>query len=271
MAHWTWHESHGRPDIQQPQQSQNSKPEDNKTQLPVTQSENPPNEIAQLDNLSLNSLYKKPLEDSITQWRNELDYQNRKMTQLTDIYRDFEGKLLNNFDSILSMSVYHQKLQHESDSSLLKLKDINAEEDQIIEQLTFMDKTLTKNLEESERFYNPYDQDKETQLYNNISKVSKDVDEIGKEIEKANAKVEIKESNSDSKDQYGFNYENELFKEKVFIDKNKMNDILNSFYIAVRSIKMMEGTLTQKLQQVESEIAEKKKQTQMMNGNYNMY
>ena len=53
-----------------------------------------------------------------------------------------------------------------------------------------------------------------------------------------------------------------------------MNDILNSFYVAVRAIKTMEGNLTKKLQQVEMEINEKKQEVTYannvnMNYNYN--
>ena len=216
------------------------------------------------------------MDETVTQWRNELDFQSTKMKQLTDIYRDFEGKLFNNYDSIMSMSYYRQRLQNDSDTALTQLKDINSEEDQIIEQLMFMDKSLTKYLDETEKFY-PYDQDKESQLYNNITKITKEVDEIGNEIAKANSKVEVKEDehkNNYKDDNYGFNYENEPFHEKIFIDKKEMNDILNSFYVAVRAIKTMEGNLTKKLQQVEMEINEKKQEVTYgnnvnMNYNYN--
>ena len=148
------------------------------------------------------------MDETVTQWRNELDFQSTKMKQLTDIYRDFEGKLFNNYDSIMSMSYYRQRLQNDSDTALTQLKDINSEEDQIIEQLMFMDKSLTKYLDETEKFY-PYDQDKESQLYNNITKITKEVDEIGNEIAKANSKVEVKEDehkNNYKDDNYGFNY-----------------------------------------------------------------
>ena len=92
------------------------------------------------------------MDETVTQWRNELDFQSTKMKQLTDIYRDFEGKLFNNYDSIMSMSYYRQRLQNDSDTALTQLKDINSEEDQIIEQLMFMDKSLTKYLDETEKF-----------------------------------------------------------------------------------------------------------------------
>ena len=261
---------------EQQKKQEESKPEEPKEKLPLKLPTAVPNEVAQLDNLSLNYLYKRTMDETVTQWRNELDFQSTKMKQLTDIYRDFEGKLFNNYDSIMSMSYYRQRLQNDSDTALTQLKDINSEEDQIIEQLMFMDKSLTKYLDETEKFY-PYDQDKESQLYNNITKITKEVDEIGNEIAKANSKVEVKEDehkNNYKDDNYGFNYENEPFHEKIFIDKKEMNDILNSFYVAVRAIKTMEGNLTKKLQQVEMEINEKKQEVTYgnnvnMNYNYN--
>lgn len=261
---------------EQQKKQEESKPGVPGEKLPLKPPTTAPNEVAQLDNLSLNYLYKRTMDETVTQWRNELDFQSTKMKQLTDIYRDFEGKLFNNYDSIMSMSYYRQRLQNDSDTALTQLKDINSEEDQIIEQLLFMDKSLTKYLDETEKFY-PYEQDKESQLYNNITKITKEVDEIGDEIAKANSKVEVKEDDNKTNykdDNYGFNYENEPFHEKIFIDKKEMNDILNSFYVAVRAIKTMEGNLTKKLQQVEMEINEKKQEVTYgnnvnMNYNYN--
>ena len=225
-----------------------------KETLPLKPPEPSPNDITQLDSLTVNSLYKKTLEEVITNWRLELESQSSKMNQITNIYRRLETNLLSNYDMARHLYSVKQKLQTEAESSLSQLKDINTEEEQIIEQLNYMNNSLTHYLDQCK-----IGNDKEFELYNNINESAKRIDSIGKEIAQANAKVEIKSDIGDRRGSYGFEYENDYTKEKVFVDQQELNDIFNGFYVAIRSIKNMEDALSKKINNIEMEINDKKK------------
>ena len=225
-----------------------------KETLPLKPPEPSPSDITQLDSLTVNSLYKKTLEEVITNWRLELESQSSKMNQITNIYRRLETNLLSNYDMARHLYSVKQKLQTEAESSLSQLKDINTEEEQIIEQLNYMNNSLTHYLDQCK-----IGNDKEFELYNNINESAKRIDSIGKEIAQANAKVEIKSDIGDRRGSYGFEYENDYTKEKVFVDQQELNDIFNGFYVAIRSIKNMEDALSKKINNIEMEINEKKK------------
>jgi hypothetical protein len=240
-----------------------------KETLPLKPPEPSPNDITQLDSLTVNSLYKKTLEEVITNWRLELESQSSKMNQITNIYRRLETNLLSNYDMARHLYSVKQKLQTEAESSLSQLKDINTEEEQIIEQLNYMNNSLTHYLDQCK-----IGNDKEFELYNNINESAKRIDSIGKEIAQANAKVEIKSDIGDRRGSYGFEYENDYTKEKVFVDQQELNDIFNGFYVAIRSIKNMEDALSKKINNIEMEINDKKKDilnNRTGNHNENLY
>lgn len=211
------------------------------------------------------------LDEGITQWRNDLNFQTLKMQTLTQNFKTLDGQIENNFESIKNMILYRQRLQNDSEKSLTELKDIIGEEDQVLDHLNYLDNTLGNYLEEIDKTnLKGKHQDKESQLYNNIIDVSKSMDYIESVIKEANSKVSLNQiednpKEDNSQQSISLIYENEQLHEKMPIEKSEMDYILNSFYVSIRAIQSMQQNLIGKIQQAESDINEINKERNNIN------
>lgn len=236
-----------------------------------------PNEMSQLDQLTFESFFRTTLDEGLTKWKNELNFQTQKMQTMTQNFKTLDGQIETNFESIKNMILYRQRLQNDSEKSLSELKDIILEEDQVLEHLNYLDNTLGNYLEEIDKTnLKAKNQDKESQLYNNIIEVSKSIDSIELVIKDANSKVSLNQIEEKPKEDNNHStsliYENERLHEKMPIEKSEMDYILNSFYVSIRAIQSMQQDLNRKILQAESDINEMHKEpyhNKFMKDNYN--
>ena len=127
----------------------------------------------------------------------------------------------------------------------------------MIAQLEFMHRELKRTLINCNKL--PQGDDKDEQFYNNINIISDKVNEIGNEIEEMNDKMQEKGNNNffNKKNEYGYDVDDQDSNDKLYVDDNEMNEILNSFYISIMSIRNMEQDLNNRLKKVQEELNEK--------------
>ena len=179
------------------------------------------------------------------------------MSQLTDKFQILDLQLNSCFDSVREIMSYREKLQNNSNSTLNKLKDINETGDQMIAQLEFMHRKLKRTLDNVSQL--PNGDNKDGQFYNNINTISEKVNEIGNDIEEMNDKLQDKGNNNlfNKRNEYGYDVEDQDSNDKLYVNDNEINEILNSFYLSLMSIKNMEQDLNNRLKKVQEELNEK--------------
>ena len=218
--------------------------------------------------MTISALEKKTIEETVNSWSNTLEQQQSKMGQLTEKFQNLDLQLNSCFDSVKEIIAYRENLQNNSNSILNKLKDINENGNQMISQLEFMHRELKRTLINCNKL--PQGDDKDEQFYNNINIISEKVNDIGNEIEEMNDKMQDKGNNNffNKKNEYGYDFDDQDSNDKLYVDDNEMNEILNSFYISIMSIRNMEQDLNNRLKKVQQEINDKKNDN---NSNYYSY
>jgi hypothetical protein len=85
-----------------------------------------------------------------------------------------------------------------------------------------------------------------------------------------NDKMQDKGNNNffNKKNEFGYDFDDQDSNDKLYVDDNEMNEILNSFYISIMSIRNMEQDLNNRLKKVQQEINDKKNDN---NSNYYSY
>jgi len=249
-------------------QNDENKKNDDKNKLNIKNPEPPQNDITELDQMTISALEKKTIEEAVNSWNNTLEQQQSKMSQLTEKFQNLDLQLNSCFDSVREIIAYRENLQNNSNSILNKLKDINENGDQMIAQLEFMHRELKRTLINCNKL--PQGDDKDEQFYNNINIISDKVNEIGNEIEEMNDKMQDKGNNNffNKKNEFGYDFDDQDSNDKLYVDDNEMNEILNSFYISIMSIRNMEQDLNNRLKKVQEEINDKKNDN---NINYHSY
>ena len=249
-------------------QNDENKKNDDKNKLNIKNPEPPQNDITELDQMTISALEKKTIEEAVNSWNNTLEQQQSKMSQLTEKFQNLDLQLNSCFDSVREIIAYRENLQNNSNSILNKLKDINENGDQMIAQLEFMHRELKRTLINCNKL--PQGDDKDEQFYNNINIISDKVNEIGNEIEEMNDKMQDKGNNNffNKKNEFGYDFDDQDSNDKLYVDDNEMNEILNSFYISIMSIRNMEQDLNNRLKKVQQEINDKKNDN---NINYHSY
>ena len=249
-------------------QNEQNKINDDKNKLNIKSPEPPQNDLNQLDQMTISALEKKTIEETVNSWSNTLEQQQSKMGQLTEKFQNLDLQLNSCFDSVKEIIAYRENLQNNSNSILNKLKDINENGNQMISQLEFMHRELKRTLINCNKL--PQGDDKDEQFYNNINIISDKVNDIGNEIEEMNDKMQDKGNNNffNKKNEYGYDFDDQDSNDKLYVDDNEMNEILNSFYISIMSIRNMEQDLNNRLKKVQQEINDKKNDN---NSNYYSY
>ena len=249
-------------------QNEQNKINDDKNKLNIKSPEPPQNDLNQLDQMTISALEKKTIEETVNSWSNTLEQQQSKMGQLTEKFQNLDLQLNSCFDSVKEIIAYRENLQNNSNSILNKLKDINENGNQMISQLEFMHRELKRTLINCNKL--PQGDDKDEQFYNNINIISDKVNDIGNEIEEMNDKMQDKGNNNffNKKNEYGYDFDDQDSNDKLYVDDNEMNEILNSFYISIMSIRNMEQDLNNRLKKVQEEINDKKNDN---NINYHSY
>ena len=249
-------------------QNEQNKINDDKNKLNIKSPEPPQNDLNQLDQMTISALEKKTIEETVNSWSNTLEQQQSKMGQLTEKFQNLDLQLNSCFDSVKEIIAYRENLQNNSNSILNKLKDINENGNQMISQLEFMHRELKRTLINCNKL--PQGDDKDEQFYNNINIISEKVNDIGNEIEEMNDKMQDKGNNNffNKKNEYGYDFDDQDSNDKLYVDDNEMNEILNSFYISIMSIRNMEQDLNNRLKKVQQEINDKKNDN---NSNYYSY
>jgi hypothetical protein len=238
------------------QNDPNKKKED-QNKLNIKSPEQLLNDIIELDQMTIAALEKKTIEEAVNSWNNTLEQQQSKMSQLTDKFQILDLQLNSCFDSVREIMSYREKLQNNSNSTLNKLKDINETGDQMIAQLEFMHRKLKRTLDNVSQL--PNGDNKDGQFYNNINTISEKVNEIGNDIEEMNDKLQDKGNNNlfNKRNEYGYDVEDQDSNDKLYVNDNEINEILNSFYLSLMSIKNMEQDLNNRLKKVQEELNEK--------------
>ena len=238
------------------QNDPNKKNED-QNKLNIKSPEQLLNDIIELDQMTIAALEKKTIEEAVNSWKNTLEQQQSKMSQLTDKFQILDLQLNSCFDSVREIMSYREKLQNNSNSTLNKLKDINETGDQMIAQLEFMHRKLKRTLDNVSQL--PNGDNKDGQFYNNINTISEKVNEIGNDIEEMNDKLQDKGNNNlfNKRNEYGYDVEDQDSNDKLYVNDNEINEILNSFYLSLMSIKNMEQDLNNRLKKVQEELNEK--------------
>jgi len=213
-----------------------------------------------LDEVAINSMMKKSIEEVINHWKNELDNQVDRFDNCADKLKNFEFMFRKHFETICSLYELINNLKEDGNNTLRNLKDISLEEDQIIEQLNIMEKSLDQYLEIADNKQNlpvraPQVESRDhiyftaTEIANTVEAIQKDIDEVNSKISEGN--VMNKEENLNV-----LSYENPLLRESISMDKNEFTNILNSYYASLRSIQFMEQNLITKIMQAEGELTE---------------
>ena len=139
------------------------------------------------------------------------------------------------------------KVKEDSSSTLVELKKISSDEDDILSQLDELEKTLidlsktqTKNQPNNQVNQNA----KEEDIYQEMKEISKKMDEISQTIESINSNVTNNKKNSVEENVID-EFENE---------KKNMSIALNNLYNDLRSIQLTEQALLSKIYQVEKDL-----------------
>jgi hypothetical protein len=213
-----------------------------------------------LDEVAINSMMKKSIEEVINHWKNELDIQVDRYDTCGDKLKNFEFMFRKHFETICSLYELINNLKEDGNNTLRNLKDISLEEDQIIEQLNIMENSLDQYLELADNRQvqagRSQQNDGRDHIYFTATEIANTVDEIQKDIDEVNSK--ISEGNVINKEENlnVLSYENPLLKESISMDKNEFTNILNSYYASLRSIQFMEQNLVSKIIQAEVELNE---------------
>ena len=74
-----------------------------------------------------------------------------------------------------------------------------------------------------------------------------------------NDKLQDKGNNNlfNKRNEYGYDVEDQDSNDKLYVNDNEINEILNSFYLSLMSIKNMEQDLNNRLKKVQEELNEK--------------
>ena len=200
-----------------------------------------------LDDLTLNSLYKTKIEEAFTNWKNELDSQVDKFNICGERLKNYELQFQSCLQISEPLAQLIDKVKEDSSSTLVELKKISSDEDDILSQLDELEKTLidlsktqTKNQPNNQVNQNA----KEEDIYQEMKEISKKMDEISQTIESINSNVTNNKKNSVEENVID-EFENE---------KKNMSIALNNLYNDLRSIQLTEQALLSKIYQVEKDL-----------------
>ena len=216
-----------------------------------------PNISNSLQDVAINAIMKKSIEEVINHWKIELDNQVDRFDASAEKLKNFEFMFRKHFETIVSLYELISNLKEDADKTLRNLKDISLEEDQIIEQLNLMEKSLDQYLDIAD---NRESQGRRQQLdgrdhiYDTATDIAKTVDLIQKDIDDVNSKITEGNVLNKQENLQVMNYENVHSRESISMDKNEFTNILNSYYASLRSIQFMEQSLISKIMQAEIEL-----------------
>lgn len=200
-----------------------------------------------LDDLTLNSLYKTKIEEAFTNWKNELDSQVDKFNICGERLKNYELQFQSCLQISEPLAQLIDKVKEDSSSTLVELKKISSDEDDILSQLDELEKILidlsktqTKNQPNNQVNQNA----KEEDIYQEMKEISKKMDEISQTIESINSNVTNNKKNSVEENVID-EFENE---------KKNMSIALNNLYNDLRSIQLTEQALLSKIYQVEKDL-----------------
>jgi hypothetical protein len=210
-----------------------------------------------LEEVAINAMMKKSIEEIINHWKNELDNQVDRFDSSADKLKNFEFMFRKHFETICSLYELINNLKEDGNTTLRNLKDISLEEDQIIEQLNIMEKSLDQYLEIADNrqpLTGRSQFDGRDQIYLTATEIAKTVEEIQKDIDEVNSKISQGNAFNKEDNLNVLSYENPLLRESISMDKNEFTNILNSYYASLRSIQFMEQSLASKIMQAEVEL-----------------
>lgn len=197
-----------------------------------------------LDDLTLNSLYKTKIEEAFTNWKNELDSQVDKFNICGERLKNYELQFQSCLQISEPLAQLIDKVKEDSSSTLVELKKISSDEDDILSQLDELEKTLI-DLSKTQTKNQPNNQNaKEEDIYQEMKEISKKMDEISQTIESINSNVTNNKKNSVEENVID-EFENE---------KKNMSIALNNLYNDLRSIQLTEQALLSKIYQVEKDL-----------------
>jgi hypothetical protein len=226
-----------------------------------------PQEIPKLKELSeteINVIMKKSIEDVVNKWKSDLDAQVDKFESNAERLKNFEIMFLKHFEGLCSLYELIHTLKEDADKTTQNLNDLSAQADQILEQLTVMEQHLDqyimiaekKNIESG--LGNQIQGDSGNYIYQTAIEVSQSIDLIQKDLDEISARIHepIKEEENLIK----MSFQHPVEKDVLTLDKNDFTMILNSFYNSLRTVQFMEQDLLNKIQVVEFEINERKRE-----------
>jgi hypothetical protein len=205
---------------------------------------------------------KKSIEDVINKWKNDLDTQVDKFENNAEKLKQFEFMFLKNFESICSLYDLINNLKEDGLKTMKTLEDVSTEEDYVIEQLNIMEKQIDQYLEVAEKnnFDKGIQSENRNYIYNTAIDISRSADDIQKDIDEINSKITEPIAVSKDESLNTLNYENPQIRESISLDKNEFTSILNSYYNSLRSIQFMEQNLVSKINSIDSEINERRRE-----------
>ena len=211
-----------------------------------------------LDEVAINAMMKKSIEEVVNHWKGQLDSQVARFTLSSSQLREFECKFLKSCDSVTSLFELTNALREETESRKRKLEDLSRDEDTIIEQLTLMDKELDQYItllgqnhpEITKKFEEGGD------VYSQTQEISSTMKEVQADLNELNQRVSAPLQDIRGTASLSFEGPN---KEKVTLEHADFTAVLNSYYDGLRSIQMMEQHLSMQLQGVEEELKERMK------------
>jgi len=216
-------------------------------------------ELKSMDDQNIKTLMKKPIEEVINKWKRQLDEQTILFNETGEKLKQFELIFNKNFENIIEVVDQIKIVEEESQKTLKNLKIISNQEDNILDQLMFMEKSLDHylGLMDNKRGL-MQDTAPREQIYSSAENISSMIDEVEKGIDEAKSK--IYSSNQESTEDINrINFiDNNQNKEEYSFSGQELNEMMNSYYNSLRGIMHMEQNMKFQLSQIEYEMNNRK-------------
>lgn len=220
----------------------------NQSNNPITEKENktnkePINIPKTLNDLTLDGLYKTKIDETILNWKNELDSHIDRFNICGERLKNYELQLQGCFQITEPLAQLIEKVSGDTSTTLKELQQISIDEDEILEQLDELEKTVV-NISKSNQPTQPLQESKEkndNDLYEELEAMAKRMDEISGTIESIHSTVMNHKKQS----------------EVVSLEQEEslsINLSLNELYNDFKRIQLIEQALLSKIFQIEKDI-----------------
>ena len=196
-----------------------------------------------LNDLTLDGLYKAKIDETIINWKNELDCHIDRFNMCGERLKNYELQLQGCFQITDPLAQLIEKVNTDTSTTLKELPQISLDEDDLLEHIDELEKTVV-NISKSNQPTQSFEEKKEKKeedVYEELEAMAKKMDEISGTIESIHSTVINHKKHSES-----LSLEQE--------ESMSINVSLNELYCDFKQIQLTEQALLSKIFQLEKDI-----------------